>query len=172
MRFSHWLAHNLATLQQSIKLRALLYEVRRFPRISKNARFGPNVTLIGPDDSIVIGDRTYINDAIITAGYGAEVIIGKQCAIGYRVSIKAVTHDKNNPYPDEFGLVINTGKTIRIGDYCWIGDNVYIREGVSIGNSVIVGANSVVTTSIPDNSIIAGVPARQLRVRRSNPQRP
>lgn len=47
-----------------------------------------------------------------------------------------------------------------------IGDNVVLCAGckvigdIKIGNNVIIGANSVVTKSIPDNSVVAGVPAR------------
>lgn len=47
-----------------------------------------------------------------------------------------------------------------------IGDNVYIGPGsriigpVVIGNNVAIGANAVVTKSFPDNSVVAGVPAK------------
>ena len=163
MQMLNWFSYKINFYLNGLKLRALSFELRRFPRILETVRFGPDVKLIGPNDSISIGHHTYINEAIITAGYGAEVIIGKQCAIGYRVSIKAVTHDIDTPHPDECGRVINIGKTIQIGDYCWIGDNVYIREGVSIGSKVIVGANSVVTRSIPEGCVVAGAPARQIR---------
>ncbi|ENV71570.1 hypothetical protein F946_02929 [Acinetobacter johnsonii ANC 3681] len=50
-----------------------------------------------------------------------------------------------------------------------IGDNVYISAGarilggITIGNNVIVGANSVVVKDVPDNSIVAGVPAKIIR---------
>jgi serine O-acetyltransferase len=81
-----------------------------------------------------------------------------------------------------FGLVVNGGSVIgdnvklqhgvtlaiKDGKNPIIGDNVVISPGskiigVNIGNNVLIGANSVVTKDIPDNAIIAGVPAKILR---------
>lgn len=49
---------------------------------------------------------------------------------------------------------------VSIGDNVWFGENVTICKGVTIGNNCIIGIGSIVTKSIPDNSIAAGVPAR------------
>ena len=57
-----------------------------------------------------------------------------------------------------------SSKPVKIGDNAWIGDNVTILPGVSLGNNVIVGANAVVTKSFPDNSVIAGVPAKVIKM--------
>ena len=52
-----------------------------------------------------------------------------------------------------------------------IGDNVFIGAGakilgdITIGDNCVIGANSVVVKSVPSNSIVAGVPAKVLRVR-------
>lgn len=48
----------------------------------------------------------------------------------------------------------------RIGQNCFIGGRSLILPGVTIGDSCIVGAGSVVTRSVPANSIVAGNPAR------------
>ncbi|MFE8729811.1 DapH/DapD/GlmU-related protein, partial [Aeromonas hydrophila] len=48
---------------------------------------------------------------------------------------------------------------ISIGDGCWIGADVLIIGGVTIGKGVVVAAGSVVTRDIPDNVLVAGVPA-------------
>lgn len=51
-----------------------------------------------------------------------------------------------------------------IGDNCFIGVNAIIMCGVRIGNEVVFGAGSVVTKSVPSNCIVAGNPARVIRV--------
>lgn len=50
----------------------------------------------------------------------------------------------------------------RIGENCFIGGRALILPGVTIGDSCIVGAGSVVTKSVPSNSIVAGNPAQIL----------
>ncbi|NQX60385.1 acyltransferase [Paenibacillus qinlingensis] len=49
---------------------------------------------------------------------------------------------------------------VKIGDRVFIGFNSVVLCNVTIGNDVIVAAGSIVTRSIPDNSIVAGNPAR------------
>lgn len=56
------------------------------------------------------------------------------------------------------------GKPVKIGNNVWIGDNVCIMPGVTLGDNVIVGANAVVTHSFPANTVIAGVPAKVIRI--------
>ena len=52
-----------------------------------------------------------------------------------------------------------TAYPITIGEDCWLGGNVTVCPGVTIGNRVIVAAGSVVTRDIPDDVLVAGVPA-------------
>lgn len=51
----------------------------------------------------------------------------------------------------------------RIGENCFIGGQSLILPGVTIGDQCIVGAGSVVTKSVPSNTIVAGNPAKVLR---------
>lgn len=62
---------------------------------------------------------------------------------------------------------VNTHKTfipshgkVKIGNNVWFGQNVTVCKGVTIGNNCIIGIGSIVTKSIPDNSVAAGIPAR------------
>mgnify|MGYP006066837643 CR=1 FL=1 len=49
---------------------------------------------------------------------------------------------------------------IKVGNNVQIGYRVIINQGVSIGNNCIIASGSIVTKSIPSNSIVAGIPAR------------
>lgn len=159
------LASCIVSLLDRVRHRAQRHRLRRYPYVHPSVAVGPNVCFIGPPSSFTISELTYINDAILTAGDSGRIQIGRRCSIGYRVSIKAVTHDPMEPCRDSHGVIKAIERNIIIGDACWIGDNVFIREGVTLGNNVIVGSNSVVTKSFPDDVVIAGVPAAVLRHR-------
>ena len=58
---------------------------------------------------------------------------------------------------------LGIAKEVRIGDDVWIGGNCTILPGVTIGNRVVVAAGAVVTKDIPDDSLVAGVPAKVIR---------
>lgn len=49
---------------------------------------------------------------------------------------------------------------VKIGNNVWLGEHVRICKGVTIGDNCIIGIGSVVTKSIPANSVAAGIPAR------------
>jgi acetyltransferase-like isoleucine patch superfamily enzyme len=51
---------------------------------------------------------------------------------------------------------------VKIGDRCFIGTHSAILKGVTIGSCCVVGAGAVVTRDVPDNTIVAGVPARRI----------
>ena len=159
-KFLNKLAYILTDMANKIKQRAMEHKLTQYPNIHESVKMGSNVQLIGPFISFEIGKMTYVNEAIISTGSNSKVSIGSNCAIGYRVSIKAITHELTSPCPNDDGEVCMTEANIQIGNHCWIGDNVFIREGVTLGHHVTVGANSVVTKSFPNNVIIAGVPAK------------
>lgn len=79
--------------------------------------------------------------------------------------VRFVTHDGAVYVLKRNGFLKGDGgfpDTISIGENCYIGNNVSIMPGVHIGNNVIVGYGSIVTHSIPDNEVWAGIPARRV----------
>lgn len=50
-------------------------------------------------------------------------------------------------------------KEVHIGDNCWIGAGAIILPGVTIGNGCVVAAGALVNQDVPDNVMVAGIPA-------------
>lgn len=61
---------------------------------------------------------------------------------------------------EKYNDFIPSHARVKIGNNVWLGENVSILKGVTIGNNVIIGLGSIVTKSIPNNSIAVGCPAR------------
>lgn len=79
------------------------------------------------------------------------VHVGAYSYVAFEARI--LTHDRTR------GLYLHT----RIGRNCFIGGRCLILPGVEIGDNCVVGAGSVVTRSVPPNSVVAGNPARIMR---------
>lgn len=115
--------------------------------------------------NIHVGENFFANfDCVILDC--AEVHIGKNCLLAPQVGIYTATHPLD---PLERSSGRELAAPITIGDDCWIGGHATINPGVTLGNNVVVAAGAVVTRSFGDNVVLAGVPARVIRMLESNP---
>lgn len=111
------------------------------------------------------GMPKYINyDVDFDLTEPGKIFIGNNTVIAKGTTL--LTHD----FSIECGLVA-IGKTrvdyemqflkeIHIGKDCFIGAKSYILPGTTIGDNCIIGAGSVVSGTVPNNSIYAGNPAK------------
>ncbi len=120
------------------------------------------VSVVG--HNIRIGDHTYFNSGYISSGSESSVTIGRWCAIGYNVTILAMTHDVSFPTGPPGTRPLQLGD-VTIGDGTWIGNNAVILPGVTIGRQCVIGANTVVNADVPDYVVAAGIPCRTVRIR-------
>lgn len=86
-----------------------------------------------------------------------KIKIGNNVAISHDVTIM----DSDAHYIDYEGYEIK--KPVIIGDNVWIGTRATILKGVTIGNGSIIAAGAVVTKDVPENCIVAGVPAKVIK---------
>jgi len=132
-----------------------------------NVEIMPSSLLSGENK---IGEYTYIGfNCIIT-----KSTIGRYCSIANNVSIGIGEHKINRIstnsifYKDPFKTL--TEKECTIGNDVWIGSNVIIRRGVTVGNGSIIGSNSFVNKDVKPFEIVAGSPAKHIKMRFSEEQ--
>jgi maltose O-acetyltransferase len=86
----------------------------------------------------------------------ALIVIGADCDIGPSVEFITGSHVIG---ASSRRAGIGTVKPIVINDGCWIGAGSRILGGVTIGSGAVVAAGSVVIRDVPENVLVAGVPA-------------
>ena len=107
---------------------------------------------------IQLGKNVFINHDCTFLDLGG-ITIEDYVMIAPKVSLITESH----PLPSQERQALVLGK-ILIKKNAWIGANATILPGVTIGENSVVAAGSVVTKDVPDNTVVAGVPARVIRV--------
>ncbi len=137
---------------------------RRRLTLGPGATIAPNVSLRNAE-RITIGAGTKVGErAFLWAGdTSSRITIGEQCRLGPEVYITASDYGL---LPDEpIAYQSRNERDVVIGNDVWLGARVFVAAGVEIGDGCAVSAGSVVTRSLPPNSIAAGFPARVVRRR-------
>ena len=108
---------------------------------------------------VTIGDYTRIGIHCTVIG---PVCIGDHVNLAQGITVTALNHNfaDSSRKIDEQGI---STKPVVIGDDVWIGANAVILPGVTIGRHVVVAAGAVVTKDVPDYSLVAGVPAKEIK---------
>lgn len=121
----------------------------------------------GDGGTITFGEDCRLNDRVHIVAH-KSVTIGNNVLMASNIFITDTSHGSYNDDPSSPDIPpkdrqLSTEPT-RIGNNVWIGEGACIMPGVTLGDGCIVGANAVVTKSFPANTIIAGVPAKALKV--------
>ncbi len=113
------------------------------------------------DGKLIIGNGTSFEQCchLIAAD---KVEIGKACVFSAFVYVSDCSHGYT---PDEDIMKSELDiKPVKIGNHCFVGIGSCIMPGVTIGNNVVIGANSVVTSDVADYCMVAGAPAKVIKV--------
>jgi acetyltransferase-like isoleucine patch superfamily enzyme len=121
--------------------------------------FGRSLRIYGKQN-IHLGDLVHVNDGVtLQSCEGATIRIGSRVVLSYECMI--LTGGLNRDIGTESsGHVV---QPVVIGDAVWLGARCMILPGVTIGARSVVAAGSVVVSDVPENTLVAGVPARVIR---------
>jgi acetyltransferase-like isoleucine patch superfamily enzyme len=112
---------------------------------------------------ITIGHCTGIGARAFLAGQGG-ITIGDDVITGPNIQVFSENHNFSDLSQTIKAQGVTKQATV-IGNNCWLGGGVTILAGVTIGDGCVIAAGSVVTKSVPPNSIVAGVPAKVVKSR-------
>ncbi len=146
---------------------------------------GPGVTFeIGRDAKLRLGRWSWIGHGTKIRVHEGEVEIGAKTVMGQECTISAFQHvsigrecivaDRVMLIDFDHGVVEHERpirlqgiykRDVRVGHNCWIGYGACILRGATVGDNAIVGTSAVVTKDVADNAVVAGAPARVVRMR-------
>ena len=116
---------------------------------------------LGPDPVLRVGNGCVI-------GRGSHIVAHHSIEIGDDVFTGPYVYitDQNHQYEDidtPIGRQWPVNAAVRIGAGSWLGTGAVILPGARIGRNVVIAAGSVVRGTVPDNCVVAGVPAKVVR---------
>jgi acetyltransferase-like isoleucine patch superfamily enzyme len=125
---------------------------------------GPGVRLDVAERAVLELEDVFINSNSSISCH-KHIKIGNGTTIGWDVEI--LDSDLHSIMREDFEI----SKPILIGSHVWIGCRAMILKGVTIGAGSIVASGAVVTKDVPENTLVAGVPAKIVKkdVRWGNP---
>ena len=116
--------------------------------ISPNAFIGSFGTIVNRGTTIMTG-TAITNDVYIHEG----CLINLNCTIGHDTVIGSYS---------ELCPGVHLSGNVSIGNQCFIGTGAVILPGIQIGNNAVIGAGTVVTKDVADNSLIVGIPGKEM----------
>jgi acetyltransferase-like isoleucine patch superfamily enzyme len=112
---------------------------------------------------LVFGNDVYVGRYVCVVATGT-LMIEDGCVLSEYVYITDHGHGLSPSSGPIMKQKLTTKGNVRLGACCFVGYRACILPGVQLGQHCIVGANSVVTRSFPAYSMVAGIPARVIKM--------
>jgi putative colanic acid biosynthesis acetyltransferase WcaF len=140
-----------------------MFELRSWLLRLFGARIGRHVHIYGSANiympwNLVVGDWSAIGEWVLVYNLG-KVVLGSKTTVSHRAHICAGTHDYGSP---DLPLI---REAIEIGDQAWVCADAFVGPATKIGEGAIIGARAVVVKDVEPWAIMAGNPARKIRMR-------
>jgi acetyltransferase-like isoleucine patch superfamily enzyme len=132
-------------------------------RVGRWAWIGHGSKIRVHEGEVSIGAKTVIGQDCTISAF-QHVSIGRECILADRVMLIDFDHGVTEvDRPIRLQGIYK--RDVRVGHNVWIGYGACVLRGVSIGDNSVIGTSAVLTKEVPENAVVAGVPARVIRMR-------
>jgi acetyltransferase-like isoleucine patch superfamily enzyme len=132
-------------------------------RVGRWAWIGHGCKIRVHEGEVSIGAKTVIGQECTISAF-QHVSIGRECIVADRVMLIDFDHGAAEvERPVRLQGIYK--RDVRVGHNVWIGYGACILRGVTVGDNAIIGTSAVVTKPVPANAVVAGSPARVIRMR-------
>ena len=132
-------------------------------RLGRWSWIGHGCKIRAHEGEVSIGAKSVLGQECTISSY-RRVAIGRECILADRVMLIDFDHGVTEvDRPIRLQGIYK--RDVRVGNNVWIGYGACVLRGVTVGDNCIVGTNSVLTREVPKNAVVAGVPARVIRMR-------
>ncbi len=134
-------------------------------------RLGDNVSIYqdvvletGRSGSIVIEERASVHPGCYLSAFVSSIHIGKGVMLAPQCALYSHSHGTGPDRPIREQPLVSKGPIV-IEDEAWLGVKAVVLSGVTVGEGAVVAAGAVVTRDVPAGAIVAGNPAKIIRMR-------
>jgi acetyltransferase-like isoleucine patch superfamily enzyme len=123
-------------------------------------------------ENIEVGSDVSLGSGAVLMAANSRICIGNKVMFGPNVTVVAGNHNTSQPGKFMYDVIEkcpDDDQDVVIQNDVWIGSGVIILMGVTIGRGSIVGAGAVVNRDVPPYTVVAGVPAKAIGFRFSDP---
>lgn len=167
-------------IEKTFRLLAAKYYLRSCQKVGKMVSVNGK-PMIRNQGEMIIHDEVRVWSNIVQAklftGKKGKLIVGKNSRInGVHIAAQTLVQIGNNVRIAPYTIILDSdfhnpldpfsdveGKPIIIHDNVWIATRATILRGVTIGSGAVVATGAVVTRDVPENTIVAGVPAKVIK---------
>lgn len=116
----------------------------------------------GSEKRLFISDKANTCNTLFNT-FSGDIHVSEFVFMGHNVSVLTGTHDYTKKSKERMISAPITGGDIYIEKGVWLGSNSTILGPCRIGENSVIAAGSIVTKDIPNNVLVAGIPARIIK---------
>jgi acetyltransferase-like isoleucine patch superfamily enzyme len=121
-----------------------------------------DIRIWGDRKRVQIAKTAFMTNTLFNVSSGT-ITIGDYTFTGHNVCLITGTHDMCKRLEGRMHGVPSSGRDIKIGRGVWIGTNAVVLGPCVIGDHAVIAAGALVRGDVPENAVVAGVPARVIK---------